>query len=61
MTIKHPSILRIVTKWCEELWLKFSETNYYTNRLESVKTLKGGYLNTLVPWMRKDIDSRLAI
>ena len=57
--MKSPTILRILTKWCSELWQKYDEIGYFTNRSESVKDLKGGNINTLLSWMRKWIDKRM--
>jgi hypothetical protein len=30
--IRSPTILRILTKWCEELWEKFASPNYFSDR-----------------------------
>lgn len=32
LNIKSPAILRILTKWCEELWEKFATKNYFLDR-----------------------------
>jgi hypothetical protein len=36
LIIKSPAILRILTKWCEELWTKFDKENFFTERAEPV-------------------------
>ena len=61
MTIKNQTILRILTKWCDQLWQKFEEPNYYSNRSENIKVQKGGFVNLILPWMRQDIDNRLKV
>jgi hypothetical protein len=32
ITIENPAILRILTKWCEELWEKFDKETYFIDR-----------------------------
>ncbi len=32
ISINSPAILRILTKWCEELWQKFENENYFLER-----------------------------
>ena len=32
LKIKSPAILRILTKWCNELWSKFTKKNYFLDR-----------------------------
>lgn len=46
LVVKHPSILRILTKWCEELESKFTNANYMKEHLENIETL-GGDINSL--------------
>lgn len=36
MNIKSPAILRILTKWCEELWAKFENENYFWERKDGL-------------------------
>ena len=60
MSIKSPTVLRILTKWCGELHDKFSN-NYFSNRSESVKVQRGGNVNSLLAWMRNRIDSKLEL
>lgn len=36
MKIKSPEILRILTKWCEELWNKFENENYFWERKDGL-------------------------
>ena len=60
MIVKSPKILRMLTKWCEELWKKFSEVNYYSNRSELIKVQRGGNVNSLLAWMRKSLDKLMA-
>lgn len=51
--IKSPAILRILTKWCEELWNKFKKKNYFLDREENVRVQeKGGNVNTMFMWMK---------
>jgi len=59
MSIKSPSVLRILTKLCEELLDKFETNNYYSDRSESIKVQKGGQINSILPWMRKELDCHL--
>jgi hypothetical protein len=37
MIIKSPAVLRILTKWCEELMRPFENDNYYSDRSESIR------------------------
>lgn len=46
LVVKHSSILRILTKWCEELEGKFTNADYMKEHLESIETL-GGDINSL--------------
>lgn len=46
LVVKHSSILRILTKWCEELESKFTNANYMKENLENIQTL-GGDINSL--------------
>ena len=36
MKIKSPAVLRILTKWCEELWSKFENENYFWERKDGL-------------------------
>ena len=36
MKIKSPAVLRILTKWCEELWSKFEKENYFWERKDGL-------------------------
>jgi len=37
LKIKDSTILRILTKWVEELWKKFTTPNYYSHKMEEVQ------------------------
>ena len=45
LTIKYPEILRIMTKWCEELWNKFEDENYYIDRSEGLYMIGSKQIN----------------
>ena len=47
LVIKSPEILRIMTKWCEELWDKFENENYYIDRSEGLTMLSSKQINIL--------------
>ena len=34
--IKRPAVLSILTKWCEELWSKFENENYFWGRKDGL-------------------------
>lgn len=59
MVIKDPAILRILTKWSEELWRKFSKKNYFLDRSENVQTQKGRRVNTYFAWMKTIINDMI--
>jgi len=48
-----------LTKWCDELWKKY-QSNYFSNRSDSVKVQKGGNVNSLLAWMRESLDRKLS-
>lgn len=52
LKIKDPTILRLLTKWCEELWKKFEKKNYFLDRTENIKVQNGGNVNTMFMWMK---------
>ena len=53
LTIKSPAILRILTKWTDELWDKFKKKNYFLNRSENLQVQgKNGNVNTMFTWMK---------
>ena len=55
--IKSPAILRILTKWADELWDKFSKKNYFLDRDESVRVQeKDGNINTMFMWMKMPLN-----
>lgn len=57
LVIKHPAILRILTKWCEELWDKFKTKNYFLDREENLRVQeKGGNVNTMFMWMKMPLN-----
>ena len=58
--IRHPSILRILTKWSEELEAKFLNPNYMKERWENVATL-GGDINSINDEEREKLDHRLQV
>ena len=60
ISIKSHKILRILTKWCDELWAKFDQLNWYSNHSEIIKVQRGGNVNSLLAWMRKSLDQLLA-
>ncbi len=59
MVIKSPEVLRIMTKWCEELWEKFENENYYIDRSEGLTMLNSKQINILYEWLRLDLKQRL--
>jgi hypothetical protein len=58
MEIKSPQILRILTKWCEELEQKYSNS-YFRNRSESVMVQRGNKVWYLIDGIRGYIDDVL--
>ena len=52
--------MRILTKWCEELWQKFSTENYFTNRTEAIQLQDPTVINPFFKWMKTDIDKMVA-
>lgn len=55
--IKSPAILRILTKWADELWDKFSKKNYFLDRQENVRVQeKDGNINTMFMWMKLPLN-----
>jgi len=52
-------VLRILTKWFEELWKKF-EKNHFINRSESIKLQKGESVHDLKPEYRRLLDNLLS-
>ena len=48
MVIKNPTILRILTKWCEELENKYFDQNYFLDKDEDILLQKGGNTNFAV-------------
>ncbi len=62
LIIKSPSILRILTKWCEELWDKFKTKNYFIDREENLRVQeKGGNVNTMFMWMKLPLNDLIEI
>lgn len=59
LVIKHPAMLRILTKWCEELWNKFKTRNYMINREEGVQVQQMGHVNVLFDNHKLFIDNSL--
>ena len=60
LTIKSPSILRILTKWCEELWSKFEKKNFFLDRGENLRVQeKDGNINTMFMWMKIPLNDMI--
>ena len=52
LIVKSPEILRIITKWCEELWKKFEDENYYIDRSEGLVMIGSRQVNSLNSTMK---------
>ena len=52
-------MLRILTKWCEQLWEKFEKENYFAERAEPVVLEDMDKINPFFKWMKTDIDKRM--
>jgi hypothetical protein len=59
MIIKSPAVLRILTKWCEELMRPFENDNYYSDRSESIRLQIGDDISIPDRSTRKEIDRLL--
>lgn len=59
MKIRSPSILRMLTKWCEELRSKFTTPNFYSQHCDNIKVQRGSNVNSLLFPMRKLLDEEL--
>jgi len=58
MAIKSPAVLRILTKWTEELRNKFSTPDYYAALSDAIKSQKGTVHSLLFP-QRKMLDEEM--
>jgi hypothetical protein len=57
LNIKNSAILRILTKWCEELLSKFTKKNYFLDREENIRVQEvGGNVNTMFMWMKMPLN-----
>ena len=52
LSIKSPAILRILTKWCDELWAKFENENYFNQRTEGLPLLQNKKIGLVFPWIK---------
>ena len=59
LIIKSPAILRILTKWCEELWNKFETEKYFTNRAEPIQLQNPEIINPFFKWMKGKVDDMM--
>jgi hypothetical protein len=59
LSIKHPTIFRILTKWCEELRRKFTTPGYFASYSDNIKVQGGSIVNSLLFPMRELLDAEL--
>ena len=59
MSIKHPSVFRMLTKWCEELKAKFTTPNYFATYSDNIRVQRGGAVNSLLFPMRQLLDQEV--
>jgi hypothetical protein len=48
-----------MTKWCDELWSKFEDENYYIDRSEGLTMLNNRQINILYEWLRFSLKDNL--
>jgi hypothetical protein len=48
-----------MTKWCEELWNKYEDENYYIDRSEGLTMLNSKQINVVYEWLKLDLKKRL--
>jgi hypothetical protein len=48
-----------MTKWCEELWSKYEDENYFIDRSEGLTMLNNKQINILYEWVKLELKKRL--
>ena len=57
LSIKTPAILRILTKWCDELWSKFSNENYFSERTDGLLLVQSKRIGLVYPWIKERLKA----
>jgi hypothetical protein len=52
LSIRSSTILRILTKWCDELWGKFENDNYFMERTDGMGLIKSKKVGLVFPWLK---------
>ncbi len=60
LVIKSPSVLRILTKWTEELRAKFTTPSYYANLSDGIKSQRSGTVHSLLFPLRRLLDQEIS-
>jgi hypothetical protein len=48
-----------LTKWCDELWDKFENENYFLDRTEGLAVLKSKNISLVYPWLKRLLATKM--
>jgi len=59
LSVKSATILRILTKWCDELWGKFENENYFMERTDGLGLIKTKKVGLVFPWLKTLLTNKM--
>jgi hypothetical protein len=60
LKIESPQVLRVLTKWCDELETKFTTANYFEHYIETLKLENGKFLVLVLNEVKEGLDQLMA-